>query len=379
MLSIVISIIAFGLLVLFHELGHFVFAKLFKITVVEFSLGLGPTLCGAVKGETKYSLKAFPFGGACLMLDEELDEAPEEENAAPEKREVITFQGRDFDRKKQFNLAKPWKRFLILLGGPLFNFILALVLGIVITVVSGYDRPVILGVKEGSPAYEAGVRAGDFVSGLSVDGRYSTVKTARDIALFFTANEQLIYNDAPVEISYVTPEGEKHSGTMVSRYDEETGRKIMGLSYSYNYQPADGLSDTVEMGIHEAVYSVRTSVESLRMMFRGEVSADDIGGPVMIVATMDEAVSSANENYGTASAVLTLLSMCILLSGSLGFMNLLPFPALDGGKILLVLAEIVTGKRLPKKVENGINMAGMLILLLLMFVILFKDIFTLIG
>ena len=139
-MNIIIAIIIFSALVLFHELGHFLLAKKNHIHVYEFCLGLGPTLFGVTKGETKYSIKLFPFGGACVMgEDEEFDS----------------------DDPKAFNNKSVWARMAVVVAGPVFNFILAFILAVIVIAIAGYDDPYVVTVIDGSPAAEAGLMPGD--------------------------------------------------------------------------------------------------------------------------------------------------------------------------------------------------------------------------
>lgn len=367
MLRVIISILALGFIVIFHELGHFLTAKAFGISVVEFTVGLGPVLVSQKHGSTRYSLRALPFGGACVMYQES---GEDEETEGEEKTE--------FPEGSGFQTQPAWKRFLVIFAGPFFNFLLAFLLAVVFIFNVGYDRPVIADVTEGSPAWEAGLRAGDRVRSLEVSGMRSGIRTGGDIQLFFLANQSLVDAGKPVRFKVIASDGAEKNGEMTSVYNEEYKKSLFGFSYSRLAEPCDNVWDLMSMSVHQVKYTIQMTVESIRMLIRGDLGAESIGGPVQIVAVMDESVEAAKEQGGNEAAALTLLELAILLSGSMGAMNLLPLPALDGGRLLLLLVEMITRKKLPQKLEAAINFAGLMILLALMVLVMFKDIIWLV-
>jgi len=396
MLSLIISLIALGLIITIHELGHFLFAKAFGVGVIEFSLGMGPRLASFIRGNTRYSLRVLPLGGSCMMLGEE---SAETENTGSEHssemplREItngsfsretversdeeIIIDGRHYSRKSQFTGMKAWKRFLIIFGGPLFNFILAFLLSVVITASVGWDRPLIIEVTPGSAAEAAGISYGDTVREISIGNDRIRIKTARDIQLYFTANAKKIEKGEPVKVSLISEDGAAKEITMKANYDEESGRYLFGFAYRYCYEPCENLSQLIEMSLHNISYSFRSTIESLRMILRGEVGRQDVKGVVGMVAVMDESVEEASKT-GFADACLTLFNIMMLLSASLGFMNLLPLPALDGGRLVFILIEMITGKGVPKKIEGIIHAVGTVLLLTLMLLVLFNDVWNLV-
>lgn len=396
MLSLIISLIALGLIITIHELGHFLFAKAFGVGVIEFSLGMGPRLCSFVKNNTRYSLRALPLGGSCMMLGEESEErestdsgnaknAPLREisNGNFSKEEIhlseneVIVDGRHYAKESQFTKKSAWKRFLIIFGGPLFNFVLAFLLSLIITSCVGWDRPLIVEVTAGSAAEEAGIKPGDTVTDISIGNDRICVKTARDIQLYFTANAKKIENGEPVTVMLVSEDGTPKQAGMKARYDAETGRALFGFAYRYFYEKCENPGELIEMSLHNISYSFRSTIESLRMMFRGEVERQDVKGVVGMVAIMDESVEEASKT-GFADAALTLMNIMMLLSASLGFMNLLPLPALDGGRLLFILIEMVTGKCVPKKIEGIIHAVGTVLLLTMMLLVLFNDVWNLV-
>jgi len=396
MLSLVISLIALGLIIMIHEFGHFLLAKAFGVGVIEFSLGMGPRLCSFVKNNTRYSLRVLPLGGSCMMLGEESEESEKEEsgtvqsaplreisNGSFSKEEIqlseneVIVDGRHYAKESQFTRKSAWKRFLIIFGGPLFNFVLAFLLSLVITASVGWDRPLIVEVTAGSEAEKAGIVPGDTVTELSIGNDRIRVKTSRDIQLYFAANEKKIENGEPVAVRLVTEDGTPKQVVMKARYDEKAGKYLFGFAYRYFYEKCNDLRELIEMSLHNISYTFRSTIESLRMMLRGEVERQDVKGVVGMVAIMDESVEEASKT-GLADAALTLMNIMMLLSASLGFMNLLPLPALDGGRLLFILIEMITGKGVPKRIEGIIHAVGTVLLLILMLLVLFNDVWNLV-
>ena len=367
MLSLIISIIALGFIIFFHELGHFLLAKACGVGVVEFSLGMGPRLLTLVRGNTRYSLKALPFGGSCMMVGEDPEMTGEEEGETSSGH--IELDGRVYGKESSF-LEKPaWKRFLIIAAGPVFNFILAFLLSLVITQQAGVDRPVILSVEEGMPAAQTEIRPGDTV--LALNGENITVY--RDIQMFLLMHQQEIADGMPVSITYAHEDGNRRTETILPAYAEDTGSYRMGLVFSGSYQPVTGAGELLRYSAYNVEFCIRSTVSSLELLFTGRVHKDDVMGPVRMVAVMDDTVETASQ-YGLWSMAMSLMNLALLISASLGAMNLLPIPALDGGQLLFILIEMICRRPLPREWIGRINMAGMLFLLGLMFLILFNDI-----
>lgn len=391
-MSLILSILGIGFIVFIHEMGHFLFAKAFKVAVVEFSIGMGPVIVSKQFGETKYSLRLLPLGGSCMMLGEEDEEKGGSERrinelsngtfagdtvTADDEDNISTVDGRRYSKDAQFYNKKAWQRFLIIFAGPLFNLILAFLMSLILTAKAGWDRPLIIEVTENSPAMEAGITEGCYIKSLKTDGVKTRVCTARDIQLFFTANETFVSKGEEIEVSYIDTDGNLREGIMKARYNDESGRYLVGFSYSLLCRPCESLSEIFRYAFYNIRYTFKTTVESLRMMFRGEVGRNDVKGIVGMVAIMDENVEYASDNGTAEDVFLTLLDILILLSGTLGIMNLLPLPALDGGRIVFILIEMITGHSVPKKVEGYIHGGGMIILLALMMLIMFNDVINL--
>lgn len=339
-MKIIIAILIFSFIIIFHELGHFLFAKKCNVKVNEFALGLGPTILSWGKGETKYCIKLLPFGGACMMEGED--------------------EGSDDDRA--FTKKTAWERFQIVFGGPLFNFIMAFILAVVYIACVGVVKPEISGVIEGYSAEAAGLEAGDTIVKL---GNYR-VHFYQEISIynFFHAGEN-------VDVVYER-DGVKYNTTLTPIYSEEEGRYLLGLTGAAVRQQLNPIS-TVCYGAYEVKYQIYVTMQSLKMLFTGAIGINDMSGPVGVVTTIgdvyDESVSS-----GAFYVFVNLLSIAILLSANLGVMNLLPLPALDGGRILLIIVEVIRRKRIDPELEGKINFLGFALLMLLMVVIMYNDI-----
>lgn len=339
-MSIIVSILIFSIIVLFHELGHFLLAKANGIRVNEFCLGLGPTLFGVTKGETKYSIKLLPFGGACMMEGE--DESSNDQRA--------------------FNNKSVWARISVVFAGPFFNFIMAFFFAIILIGAVGYDKPVLNDVLEGYAAENAGMQAGDEI--ISMNGR--NIHFYREISVY-----SMTHPGEDVEIVYKR-DGEKKTTTLVPQLDEETGRYLYGFSGSSGRERG-GILETIKNAFFEVRYWIYTTVESLKMLLSGSVSVNELSGPVGIVKNIGDTYDSSKSD-GYFYVFLNMLNWAILLSANLGVMNLLPLPALDGGRLVFLIIEAIRRKRISPDKEGMVHLVGIVLLMLLMVVVMFNDI-----
>ncbi|MBR5047733.1 MAG: RIP metalloprotease RseP [Eubacterium sp.] len=327
------------MIILIHEFGHFSLAKLNGICVEEFALGLGPTLVGFRKGETKYSIKCLPFGGCCMMLGEDGDSTD----------------------PRSFGSKSALARFSVIFAGPFFNFLLAFVLALFVIGLGGADPPVIGTVGEDTGAYEAGLKAGDRI--IRLDG--GRIYNYREISLYNMMHSQ----DPDVEVTYVR-DGIKDTVT-VHRKISEDGYYILGITMTKDYK--QNFFGVIKYSLLEVRYQIKSTFSSLVYLISGRASLNDMSGPVgivnMIGDTYEESLS-----YGALIVVLNLLSFSILLTANLGVMNLLPLPALDGGRILFILIEMIRGKRIDPDKEGLVHLVGLVLLLLLMVIIMGNDI-----
>jgi len=316
-------------------------AKANGIRVNEFSLGLGPTIVGFTKGETKYSLKLLPFGGACMMEGED------------EKS----------DDDKAFNKKSVWARMSVVAAGPIFNFIMAFIFAIILIACVGYDKPVLGDVMEGYAAEAAGLQGGDVI----VKMNDKKVHFYRDISAY-----SLFHAGEPIELVYER-DGQRYTTELTPIYNEEEGRYLYGFIGSGTVEKAS-FFELFKYGYYELEYWIYSTVESLKMLVTGAVSANELSGPVGIVGSIAEGANQAQEQGGFASVLLIMLNWGVLLSANLGVMNLLPIPALDGGRLVFLIVEAIRRKPIDPNKEGFVHMIGILLLFALMFFVMANDI-----
>lgn len=338
-LSILIALLIFSLIIIFHEFGHFLLAKLNGITVVEFSLGMGPRLLSHTWHGTRYSWKALPFGGSCMMLGE--DEAETSEGS--------------------FNSKSPWARISVIAAGPVFNFVMAFVAAVIITASLGFDPAVISGVTEGYAAEEAGLQAGDVIT--RMNGKH--IYLAREVSNYVT-----FHQGENVTVTYER-DGESYTALLVPKANEN-GRYLLGVSMSTAYQKGNALQ-VLKYGALEVKYWIDLTIQSLKMLVSGQVGVQDMSGPVGVVDMIGETYTESVK-ISWYAVFINMLNIAILLSANLGVMNLLPLPALDGGRLVFLIIELIRGKRINPEKEGMVHFVGLMALMVLMVVVLFSDV-----
>lgn len=341
--TILLFLIIFGVIVMVHELGHFLLAKAGGIKVNEFCLGMGPKLFRFTKGDTEYSLRLFPIGGACMF---EGEDGLESENG-------VVSEG-------SFQNAGVWVRMSTVFAGPFFNFILAFLFGIILAGYSGTDRPVIQDVTEGFAAEEAGIQSGDLLTRINGERIY----LARELNLYTMMNE-----GEPITVEYER-DGERTTVTLQPKYDADSGKYLLGF-YGYT-EVVQGLN-VFRSGYYELRYCIKASIKSLEMLIQGKAGKDDIAGPVGMAQVVNE-VKEATAPYGPVVVFMNMMNLAMLLSVSLGVMNLLPLPALDGGRLVFLLIEVIRGKPIPPEKEGIVHFAGFVVLMVVMVLVMFNDV-----
>ena len=336
-MGLILALLLFSFIVFFHELGHFLLARKNGIYVEEFSIGMGPVLVKKKGKETTYSIRLLPIGGACMMGEDEVEN--QDENS--------------------FNNKSVWARISVIAAGPIFNFILAFILSVIVVSWLGYDKPIVKTVMENSAAEEAGIQAGDVIT--EINGK--NIHIFREISAYnqFHPGEEL-------ELGFER-DGEKHTVSLQTRPDE-TGRYLIGITQG-QYRKANAFT-ALQYGFYEVKFWIDYTIESLKMLFTGVIGLDQLSGPVGIVDVVDEAYDT-NIQYGVSSVVLAFLNLSILLSANLGVMNLLPIPAFDGGRLVFLIVEAVRGKRIPPEKEGMVHLAGLIALFGLMIFVMFND------
>lgn len=331
MSTAIVAILVFGLLVFFHELGHFSIAKLVGIRVHEFAIGMGPKLLYKKKDETLYSVRIFPIGGFVRMEGE--DESSE--------------------AKDSFSQKSVLERISVIFAGPMMNFILGFLCFFIIFFHLGTPSTTIGEIIPGSPAAQLGLQANDVV--LEIDGEYLdswdelvsmiVASEGNSIEIVYSRNDNIITRK-------ITPE-----------IDNETGRPMIGI--------VPGIEKSVisaaENGLAQTKLIFTEIMGFLQQLIRGQADTSDVAGPVGIISLVGQA---------SRSGWIDVVGLAGLISINLGIMNLLPIPALDGSRIIFLLLEALRGKPVDPEKEAMVHMVGITLLMLLMIVITYKDIIT---
>ena len=336
-MSYILALIIFSAIVIFHELGHFLLAKWNGIEVIEFSLGMGPRLLSHVWGDTRYSLKLLPIGGSCQRVGEE--EASDSEGA--------------------FGNKSVWARIAVVAAGPVFNFILAWVLALIIVGSVGYDNTMVDIIPD-SAAAEAGMEDGDQI--ISING--SRTWLYREVSLYSSLHQ------GQTATVVFERNGEKQTVVLTPK-QSDTGAYLYGFSRTVQREKGGAL-ETVGYSCAEIRYWLKATVESLKMLIGGQVGLEEMSGPVGIVSTIGDTYKESRVD-GWYYVTMNMIMIAILLSVNLGVMNLLPIPALDGGRLVFLILEAIRGKAIPQEKESMVHFTGFVLLMGLMAVILFSD------
>jgi len=340
MLTFVASVFVFGMLIIFHELGHFTVAKMVGIKVHEFSLGFGPKLVGILRGETSYNLRALPLGGFVRMAGMD----PKEEEAE--------------DDERGFNKKTVGQRIAVIFAGPLMNFLLAVILLVFVFLFQGLPvyTNVVKEVVSGYPAEKAGIVAGDKI--VAINGLH--VETWEELVS--------LISDHPEERIIVTVQrGDVEKNFEINTVkDNESGRGMIGILPEPGYRKT-GLGPAIAMGIEWTGRMTLMVLDFVAKMIFGQVPAE-FGGPVRVVSEIGKAAQVG---------FFFLLQLAAFLSINLGLFNLFPIPALDGSRILFLAWEKIAGRPVDPVKENYIHLVGFGLLLLLMVFITYNDILQL--
>jgi len=347
-LYILLAILIFGLLIMTHELGHFAAAKLFGVRVNEFSICMGPAIWKKTVGETTYALRCIPIGGYCAMEGE--DEASEDPRA--------------------FTSAKPWKRAIILVAGSVMNFITGLIILVCMySAVAGFNTPEIVDFYPDCPLHsDEGLQIGDEI--YKIDGhriyQYSNVgtylgrNTTGVFDLVIKRDGKLIeLNDFPME---------------KTAYQDENGQTVYLYGLYFGFEEKT-VGTVLKNAWYSAIDFVRMVWMSLGDLVRGMISIDDMSGPVGIVSIIAE---TGEASATTADAAINIAYLGAFIAVNLAVMNMLPIPALDGGRVFFLLVTWIIEKLIRRKIdpkyEAYIHAAGMILLLAFIAFVTFKDI-----
>jgi regulator of sigma E protease len=347
MISILSAVVVLGILIFVHELGHFLFAKLFGVGVEKFSLGFGPRLIGKQIGETEYRISAFPLGGYVKMVGEGAEEGPPEA-----------------DPERSFSAKPPLQRMIIVAAGPAFNLLFAYIVFVVVCMIGIPSATSRIGdVIKDKPAALAGLRAGDRIT--AVDGK--PVVRWNDMANLIA--------DSGGKPLLLTVQRNHDTFTVKVAPEIRTAKNLLGEQVT---TPAIGVmvsKETVTDKLEplEAVVKggehtwslTRMTVLAVGKIIGGAISLDNVGGPIMIAKTAGEQAETG---------LVYFLSFMALLSINLGLLNLLPIPILDGGHLVFYLWELVSGRAVSMKTREFAQQVGLVLLVGLMVLAFYNDI-----
>jgi len=346
-ISILSAIVVLGILIFVHELGHFLFAKYFGVGVETFSLGFGPKIFARKVGETEYRISAFPLGGYVKMVGENIDE-----ELPPE------------DLERSFLTKKPLQRMAIVAAGPIFNLVFAYLIFIVVCMIGIPTATSKIGeVLKDKPAARAGLKEGDRVT--SINGQ--PINRWNDLAQLISAS-----GGKPLAVTAVR-DGRSFSVRITP--EMHTAKNLLGETIT---APAIGVMASKEfvterVGPLQAVVKgsehtwnvTKLTVIAVGKIFTGSISADNIGGPIMIAKTAGDQAKTG---------LVYFLSFMALLSINLGLLNLLPVPILDGGHLVFYLWEMIIGKPVNLKTREIAQQVGLVLLVGLMVFAFYNDI-----
>ncbi len=337
MLTLIFSVLIFGLLIGIHEAGHLIAAKKCGVLVHEFSIGMGPKLFSFTKGETVYSLRLIPIGGFCNMEGEDGES----------------------DSAKAFCNKHPVKKIIILVSGAFMNILLGfLCLCIMFSFGDVLPTTKVSTISENAPAYTQGLKQGDRI--LKVNGHRILVKTDVDTQMYFSKSEN---------ISLTVERGGKIYELTVSPYTEN-GRKIIGITFM---KEENTFLKLVVFSFKYMLSVCSTVLYTLGMLITGAISFKETSGPVGIVTVIGQAASGAVN----MDMLRNLLNITSLITINLGMFNLIPLPALDGGRVVFALIELVTRRKISAKIEGYVHSVGMMALLILMVFVTYNDVLRL--
>ena len=342
-------IIVLGVLIFFHEFGHFLIARLFGVGVEKFSLGFGPRLIGKKIGRTDYRISAIPLGGYVKMIGEEPDA-----EVSPE------------DLSISFTHKHVLKRMCIVAAGPVFNILLAVLIFFGIFLVSGAMilKPSVGEVKDDSPALSAGLKGGDLIT--AIDG--VAVSDWEDMTEIIGASngktlEIAVWRGDSEKLFRITPE----LVPAKNLFGEEIQRFIIGISASGDVYTRDlNLFQALAESLKQTYTIVELMVIIIGKLITGDISADTIGGPIMIAKMAGDQAKAGISN---------LIFFIALISVNLAIINLVPIPILDGGHLLFFFIELIKGRPVNLKIREVAQQIGLFIILLLVILVFYNDIF----
>ena len=343
LLMVIIFLLMFTVIVVAHEWGHYITAKKCGVLVHEFAVGMGPILWSKQAGETLYSIRLFPIGGFCRMEEEE------GESKNP----------------RAMSSKKPWQKLLIVGAGAIMNFILAWVLASILVGYTGVGTNVVATIEPNSPMAESGIVVGDRI--IAIDG--NKIKNLSDV-------REMLTSEPKVYTFSIKHDGEKKDVIVTSRIMRDETSPRFGFTVEKSHF---NIWQNIKMGFLYMISIIAMVWESLLGLISGAIGFDQMAGIVGVVDVGSKVWDSSMEVGGVNLAIMSMVQMAALLSANLGVVNLLPLPALDGGRIFFILIEMIRGKAIPPEKEGAVHFIGMILLMLLTVVVLYNDIMRLRG
>lgn len=344
-MTLIYFVIILGLIVLIHEFGHYFFAKRAGIYVYEFSIGMGPRLFKWTRkdDETEYSIRLIPIGGYVQMAGEEIEDDP------------------DVPKEKKFSVKTFGQKFMTVIAGIMNNFLLAIILLFFLALFNGaaQNKALVGEVSKGMPAYESGLQEGDRI--LKLNGKKTENYDIFALELQVNAGKTInleVERDGEIKNVTITPKKVKEEGEEVYRY-----------GFAINDEYKTGFLAAISYAFSKTISLLYQMVLTIFYLFTGTIGLKSFSGPVGIYNIVGQAASTG---------FWSLVSLTALLSINVGFINLLPLPAFDGGRILFIIIEKITGKKVDPKLENTIHSIGFFLLIALMILITYNDLIRLI-
>lgn len=342
MLTAVYTILVFCIIIFVHEFGHFAVSKMTGMTVHEFSIGMGPTLFSYDSKKTKYSVRLLPIGGFVRLEGE--DEKSDDINA--------------------FCNKKPWQRLGVLFAGAFMNFVLGFVIfGIIFSTTAPITSNIIGEVVKDSAFYDEGILVGDEIVRMEGKNFSSRIRCYNDVSHFVSRN-----GDTKCTITFRRGD-KKFTKTIEPKFNENVQKKIFGFAPQIQ-KPT--LINVVKAAYNQSVFVIKIVIGSFADLVAGRVSLSDMSGPVGIVSEINNAAKEGMAN-GILAGILNVSSLAALISINLGVVNLLPLPALDGGRIFFIILELLRRKPIDKQKEGFVHFVGFALLMLLMIAVTFFD------
>lgn len=357
-MSLIITILIFGFIILIHEWGHFIVARKSGVFVEEFAIGMGTKLWGKEKDGTLYSIRLFPLGGYCKMKDEDTSSTDPD----------------------SFSNATMPKKFAIIFAGAFMNFILALAIFIGIAFFSGSATTTVREVSEGSPAKQVGIQPGDII--YKINGK--RVRSFEDLSFKVSGVNSKEKLNENIEIT-VKRDGELLTFSLTPKYDEALQRNLIGiapvLKNGLLAEDIEGIEKntffgTIRDGFFNMIFTIKVTIVGVVQLFTGQIGLDQMMGPIGITPVIDSQYESAMK-VSLGATILTMLNIMALLSANIGVFNLLPIPALDGGRIVFLTIEAIRGKPISPEKEGMVHFVGFILLMGFGIFIAFKDIISL--